>query len=64
MFGKSYHRIKRSQKISLGLFIAIAVAGIFGSKMLQSYQILNIDSSLHGTICFSFGDIIVIKHFD
>lgn len=64
MFGKSYHRIKQSQKISFGLLIAVAVAGNFASKTLQSYQIINIDSSLNGTICFSFGDIIVIMHFD
>lgn len=62
MFGRSYHRIKRSQKISFGLLIA--VAGNFASKTLQSYQIIKVDSSLNETICFSFGDIIVIKHFD
>lgn len=64
MLGKSYHSIKKSQKISFGLLIAVAIAWNFAGKTLQSCQIINIDSSLNRTICFSFGNITVIKHFD
>ena len=59
MFGKSYHRIKQRQKTSTSSLLLLR---ILQSKH-SSHQIINIDSSLHGTICFSFGDVIVLKHF-
>lgn len=62
IFDKSYHIIKLNQKFSFGLLIAVVVAGNLESKKLQSYQAM--DSSFNGTICFSFGDITLIKRLD
>lgn len=62
IFDKSYHIIKLNQKFSFGLLIAVVVAGNLESKKRQSYQAT--DSSFNGTICFSFGDITLIKRLD
>lgn len=53
---------KVKKKNSFGILTAVVFAGNVACKTLQSYQIINIDSGLNGTICFSFGDI--TKHFD